>query len=73
MVVLGEERSAFGILVDAAEEITTIPDTSWSAAEHGIRVRERYVRGVLPDAALMLDAAELLRIDDDANQEDERP
>jgi chemotaxis signal transduction protein len=70
VVVLGEERSAFGILVDAVEEIATIPATAWSAAERGIRVSERYVRGVLPDAALMLDAAELLRIDDDANLED---
>lgn len=70
VVVLGEERAAFGVLVDSVEEITALAPAMWSVGERGIRVNERYVRGVLPDAALMLDAAALLRVDDDANLEE---
>jgi purine-binding chemotaxis protein CheW len=67
VIVLGDERPEFGVLADVVEEITTLSESEVRVPQRGIQVSERYVRGVALDAVLVLDAAELLRVDEDAN------
>jgi purine-binding chemotaxis protein CheW len=67
VIVLGDERPEFGVLADTVEEITPLSEGDVRLPQRGIHVSERYVRGVALDAVLVLDAAELLRVDDDAN------
>lgn len=67
LIVLGDQRPEFGITAESVEEITTIADRSVRVPERGIQINERYVRGVALDAVLVLDATELLRVDEDAN------
>lgn len=67
VIVLGDARPEFGVLADVVEEITTLAESEVRVPQRGIQVSERYVRGVALDAVLVLDAAELLRVDEDAN------
>ncbi|HJU91225.1 MAG TPA: chemotaxis protein CheW [Gemmatimonadaceae bacterium] len=67
LIVLGDARPEFGIVADTVEEMTTVSDGAVRVPERGIQVNDRYVRGVALDAVLMLDAMELLRVDEDAN------
>ncbi|MEX2182614.1 MAG: chemotaxis protein CheW [Gemmatimonadaceae bacterium] len=61
VIVLGEERAAFGVLADAVREIVTLPIAAVRAPPEGVAVQREYLRGITDDAVLVLDAGHLLR------------
>jgi len=62
VIVLGEERPAFGILADAARELVTLPASNVREPQEGVAVKREYLRGVTPDAMLVLEATKLLQL-----------
>ncbi len=62
VIVLGEERPAFGILADAARELVTLPAAEVREPPEGIAARREYLRGVTADAVLVLEATKLLQL-----------
>jgi purine-binding chemotaxis protein CheW len=62
VIVLGEERPAFGILADAVHELVTLPAAQVREPPEGVAAKREYLRGVTADAVLVLDAEQLLRI-----------
>lgn len=62
VVVLGEERPAFGILADAVRGIATLTASGIGPPSEGLAVNRDYLRGVTSDAVLVLDAQKLLTI-----------
>ena len=62
MIVLGEERPAFGILADAVHGLVTLPAAQVREPPEGVAAKREYLRGVTADAMLVLDAEQLLRI-----------
>jgi len=62
VIVLGEERPAFGILADAARELVTLPAAEVRDPPNGIAAKREYLRGLTADAVLVLDATKLLQL-----------
>lgn len=62
VIVLGEERPAFGILADAARELVTLPASDVREPPEGVAAKREYLRGVTPDAMLVLEATKLLQL-----------
>ena len=62
VIVLGEERAAFGILADAMREVTTLPASAIRTPSEGVASRREYLRGITGEAVLVLDAGQLLRL-----------
>ena len=62
VIVLGEDRPAFGILADAVYELVTLTASEVREPPEGVAAHREYLRGVTVDAVLVLDAERLLRI-----------
>jgi len=62
VIVLGEERPAFGILADAARELVAVPAAEVREPPEGVAAQREYLRGVTPDAVLVLEATKLLQL-----------
>ena len=62
VIVLGEERPAFGILADAVRELVSLPASAVREPPEGVATKREYLRGVTSDAVLVLDAGALLRL-----------
>lgn len=62
VIVLGEERPAFGILADAVRELVNLPASAVREPPQGVAAQREYLRGVTGDAVLVLDAEQLLRM-----------
>lgn len=62
VIVLGEERPAFGILADAVRELVNLPASAVREPPEGVAAKREYLRGVTSDAVLVLDAGALLRL-----------
>ena len=67
VIVLGKERPTFGILADAVHEMMTLATSDVRAPREGVAVNRKYVRGVTGDALPVLDARELLGVNDGTN------
>jgi purine-binding chemotaxis protein CheW len=62
VLVLGVDRPEFGLLADAAEEITTLSERDLHEPPASVGgVGREYLRGVTQDALIVLDGAVLLR------------
>lgn len=61
VIVLGEERPAFGVLADAVRELHTLPKSAVRDTPETVAASREYLRGVTADAVLVLDAEKLLR------------
>lgn len=61
VVVLGEARPAFGILVDNVRNLASIPRSSVRKPPDGVAGNREFIRGITGDAAVVLDAGTLLR------------
>jgi purine-binding chemotaxis protein CheW len=64
VIVVGEDRPAFGILADAVRELIRLPATEVRQPPEGAASQREYLRGVTADAVLVLDAKQLLRLRD---------
>jgi purine-binding chemotaxis protein CheW len=62
VIILGEERPAFGILADAVRELISLPASAVRDPPEGVAAEREYLRGVTEEAVLVLDAETLLRI-----------
>jgi purine-binding chemotaxis protein CheW len=60
VVVIGDEQRPVGLLAEGVEDIATIDTAALQAVEAGDG--ERHVRGILPDAVVLLDTGGLLRL-----------
>lgn len=60
VVVLGDRSAAFGILVDTLHPVIRIPASNIHALPGGVSGTREHVRGVTPDALLVLDAGDLI-------------
>ena len=64
VIVLGEDRAAFGMLVDVVDEMRVMPEAEiHRPTERGEGARA-YVRGITTDAIQVLDGAALLRLNE---------
>jgi purine-binding chemotaxis protein CheW len=62
VVVLGGERTEFGVLADAASEVAALPrDALLEPPDSIAGITREYLRGVTEDALIVLDGAVLLR------------
>lgn len=62
VVVLGNERAEFGILVDAVQAVTALPTQSLRELPETVgSVAAGYLRGVTSDALILIDGTALLR------------
>ena len=59
-IVLGDERAPIAVLVDAVDGILSTARERIRPAPEGIAVHREFVRGVMADARLVLDAERLL-------------
>ncbi|MDP3910839.1 MAG: chemotaxis protein CheW [Gemmatimonadales bacterium] len=62
VIVLGEERPAFGILADAARELVTLAASDVRQPPARVAARREYLRGVTSEAVLVLEATKLLQL-----------
>lgn len=62
LIVLGENRPAFGILADAVHDLVALPTSAVRQPPEGVAARREYLRGVTADAVLVLDAERLLHL-----------
>lgn len=62
VIVLGEERPAFGVLADAVRELVILPASEVREPPEGTAAGREYLRGITGEAVLVLDAMKLLRI-----------
>ena len=62
VIVLGEERPAFGILADGVRELATLPVSEVHSAPEGLAANRDYLRGVTPSATLVLEGTKLLQL-----------
>ena len=67
VIVLGGERPAFGILADTVREMIALATSDVRLPRDGVTVNRKYVRGVAGDALPVLDAQELLGVNDGTN------
>jgi purine-binding chemotaxis protein CheW len=59
-LALGEERAPIGLLVDGVDEILSVASRRIGPAPEGVAVHREYVRGVMADARVVLDAERLV-------------
>jgi purine-binding chemotaxis protein CheW len=62
VIVLGEERPAFGVLADAVLELVVLPASEVREPSEGTAAGREYLRGITGGAVQVLDARTLLRI-----------
>lgn len=62
VIVLGQSRAAFGVLVDAVHEVISVPASEIREPQPGVAAAREYVRGVTSQAVLVLAADQLLRL-----------
>lgn len=62
VIVLGDDRPAFGVLADAVKELASFPASEVREAPDGIAANRTYLRGVTSEAVLVLDAPQLLQL-----------
>ncbi len=62
VIVLGVTRAAFGVLVDTVLELVTLPASEVRAPPEGVAAQRDYLRGVTPEAVLVLDGQRVLRL-----------
>ncbi len=62
VIVLGEQRAAFGILVDAAWELVRLPASSIRKAPAGLAAQPEYIHGITDEAVLILETVHLLHL-----------
>jgi purine-binding chemotaxis protein CheW len=61
VIVLGDERPAFGILADAVHDLVSVPSAAIRAPQDGVATSREFLRGVTGEAVLVLEAEALLR------------
>lgn len=61
VIVLGEDRPAFGILADAVQDLVTLPAAELRALPEGVAAQREFLRAVTANATLVLDGERLLR------------
>jgi purine-binding chemotaxis protein CheW len=61
VLVLGEARAAFGLLVNAVQVLASVPLSSIHPLPEGRTMARPYLRGMTSEAMLLLDAKALLR------------
>jgi len=59
-LVLGEPSAPLAVLADAVDDVVDLDPRTLAAAVDGAAASREYIRGVTPDAVLVLDAARLL-------------
>jgi len=62
VLVLGEDRAAFGILADAVHGLVSLSAAQVREPSEGTGAKREYVRGLTPDAMLVLDAKQILHV-----------
>jgi len=62
VIVLGVDRPAFGVLADAILDLVTFPASDVRVSSEGLAAKRDYLRGVTPEAVLVLDGPRLLRL-----------
>jgi purine-binding chemotaxis protein CheW len=62
VIVLGEERPAFGVLADAVLDLVVLPASEVREPSEGTAAGREYLRGITGGAVQVLDARTLLRI-----------
>jgi purine-binding chemotaxis protein CheW len=62
VIVLGEERPAFGVLADAVLDLVVLPAAEVREPSEGTAAGREYLRGITGGAVQVLDARTLLRI-----------
>lgn len=62
VIVMGDQRLAFGILADAVLDLVTVPRAAIRTPPAGVAASRDLLRGVTGDAVLVLDAEALLRL-----------
>ena len=62
VIVLGENRAAFGILADAVRDVVTLPASEVREPPEGVAAQRMYLRGITGEAVLVLEARALLRL-----------
>jgi purine-binding chemotaxis protein CheW len=62
VIVLGDLRSAFGILADAVGEVISVPTAEIREPAPGVAAARQYVRGVTSQALLVLATEELFTL-----------
>lgn len=61
VLVLGQGRATFGLLVDAVRGLVTVPDVEVQAPRAGVAPRRELVRGVTNDGVVTLDGDAVVR------------
>jgi chemotaxis signal transduction protein len=61
VLVLGESHVAFGVLADTARGIVTLASSEVRPLSEGAAERGEYLRGITPEAVLVLDGRALLQ------------
>lgn len=62
VIVLGESRAAFGVLVDAVDQVITVPASDIREPPPGVAAARDVLRGVTDQALLVLAAERLLTL-----------
>jgi purine-binding chemotaxis protein CheW len=62
VIVLGLPRPVFGVLADAVLELGTLPASSIQTPPEGAAAKRDHLRGVTPEAVLVLEGQSLLRL-----------
>jgi purine-binding chemotaxis protein CheW len=62
VLVLGAERASFGVLADAVRDLMTIAASEVREPPAGTSAKRDYLRGVTPDAVLVLEGQRLVRL-----------
>jgi len=73
VIVLGEERPAFGILADAVGRIAAVRREDVREPPEGVAARRKYVKGITGDAIIVLAGEILLAEHTPATRRDARP
>lgn len=62
VIVLGEDRAAFGLLADAVHELVMLSAAQLRELPQGSTAKREYLRGMTANAVIVLDAKKLLRM-----------
>ena len=62
VMVLGADRAAFGVLADAVLGLVTLSAAGIRAPPEGIAAQRDYIRGMTPEAVLVLEGQRLLHL-----------
>ncbi len=60
VIVLGQTKVAFGVLVDAVQDLVSLPLSDIREPPAGVAAARQYLRGITSQALLVLDAGHLL-------------